>query len=69
MEEIKERTRHFGGELNVHVDYKENPVEGRLKRNFESKHLKAYLRGEPRFSFGFDEKHEPIWFVVKSVWN
>jgi hypothetical protein len=69
MEEIKEKTRHFGGSLFVHVDKIKRPIEDRMNRNFEKKHLKAYLKGEPYFSFGFNFKHEPIYFVTKPVWK
>lgn len=52
---MEEKTRHFGGQLFVHVDKKNNPVEDRINKNVERKHLKAYLRGDREFhhpSFG-----------------
>jgi len=57
--------RNFGGELFVHVDKKNNPVEDRMKKNFQRKHLKAYLRGDKQFTFGKDAKGHDMWFVVK----
>ena len=65
---MKEK-RSFGGQLNVFVDYKNNPIGGRIERNFEEKHLRAYIRGDRRFSFGFDKNHFPIWYDVKEVWS
>lgn len=34
------------------------------ERNFEKKHLKAYLRGDKYFFFGVDAKGEPIRYKV-----
>lgn len=36
-------------------------------RNFEKKHLKAYLRGQKRFSFGVDMLNMPVWYDVKQI--
>ena len=43
---IEELQRSFGGILNTTGFSKE-------QRNFEKKHLKAYLKGWKEFSFGF----------------
>lgn len=59
------KSRRFGGELKVFVDYKNDPIEGRKKRNFEKAHLKAYIAGHQRFSFGKNELGQPIYFLVK----
>jgi hypothetical protein len=40
----------------------------RRKRNFDKKHLKAYLRGDKYFTFGFDELHKPERFKVMDVY-
>jgi hypothetical protein len=66
----KEKIRHFGGELFVFVDYsdlKKSKVQ-RIIRNLEKKHLKAYLRGDKKFSFGLDMHGRPMWYFVKEVW-
>ena len=59
----KEKRRHFGGNLNVFVDYKENPINGRAYRNFERRHLRAYLRGDNKFYY--DGK----WLNVFEQWK
>jgi hypothetical protein len=38
----------------------------RRKRNFDKKHLKAYLRGDKTFTFGFDNLHRPVKYNVLS---
>ena len=38
----------------------------RDKRNFNTKHLRAYIKGHQIFYFGKDEYHRPIPFVVQS---
>jgi hypothetical protein len=66
------KIRHFGGQLSVHVDYKGTPEEirtGKDKRNFEKKHLKAYLRGDKEFSWGKDIQNNPIWYKVNEIWS
>ena len=37
------------------------------RRNFNTKHLRAYLRGQQIFHFGRDELNHPIPFVVKAT--
>jgi hypothetical protein len=69
---MEEKTRHFGGELNVFIDRKGTPLEiaaAKAKRNFEKKHLKGYLNGDKYFSFGLDEKRNPIYYVVNEIWK
>lgn len=36
------------------------------ERNFEKKHLKAYLKGETLFQFGRDHLGKPMYFKVKT---
>lgn len=58
------KTRHFGGKLTDFNDKQE--------RAFENKHLKAYLRGDKLFQYGYrDGKmgREPAVFAVKEVWS
>lgn len=56
------KTRHFGGKIKDFVDKQE--------RAFEKKHLRAYLRGDKLFQYGYREGRlvgEPAIFVVKEV--
>jgi len=46
------KTRVFKGKL---IDFKDKE-----ERNFEKKHLKAYLRGDEFFEYGLDERGKPI---------
>ena len=64
---VEKKVRHFGGKLFVFVDYKTNPG-ARAIRNLEKKHLKSYLRGDKRFSYGKDINGHTMWFFVKEVW-
>lgn len=70
MEE-REKVRHFGGNLKTFVNYKDKKeaIVQRAYRNFEKKHLKAYLRGDRRFSFGRDSHGFPMWYFVKEEWH
>lgn len=66
-----EKTRHFGGELKVQVrkDEKGQPfLIDQTLRNFENKHLRAYLKGDKEFSFGKNLDNRPLWFKVKENW-
>ena len=60
MTEILQQTsstkRIFKGKLDSFTSKEE--------RNFEKKHLKAYLRGDKYFFFGVDAKGEPIRYEV-----
>ena len=66
---ISEKRRHFGGQLFVPPDEngKRSPANKALS-NFEKKHLKAYLRGDEGFAYGYDKLHKPLWFVVVVNW-
>jgi hypothetical protein len=67
-----EKRRYFGGKLKVFVDRKATPAEQfkqRTERNFESKHLKAYLRGDKEFSFGKDNIGHEIIYKVNEIWT
>ena len=66
----KEKIRHFGGKLNVFVNYKDDKdaIVGRAYRNLEKKHLKAYLRGDKKFSFGRNPHGDVMWYYVKETW-
>ena len=72
MEEatVKDKVRHFGGALNVFVHYgTASEKEDRRNRNFESAHLKAYLQGNKRFSFGKDAQGFPVYYPVIEDWR
>lgn len=58
---IKEVPRFvFGGLLSGFKD--------KRHRNFENKHLKAYLEGAVRFQFGRDPiTKDPIYYAVKRI--
>lgn len=58
---MKKQTRSFGGKIK---DF-ESPAE----KAFENKHLRAYLKGWQQFRHGFDERHNPIWHLVKELWS
>ena len=64
-EELK---RHFGGVLRV-IKKQDMMAEYRHIRNFEGKHLRAYLRADSMFSYGHNEYHNPQWFKVKEIWK
>jgi hypothetical protein len=69
MEGEKQKIRHFGGKLFVPKDGKERSLLNRIDKQFEEKHLKAYLRGDKKFFFGRDQTtHEPLGFYVKEMW-
>lgn len=56
----KDKKRTFGGKIENFINKEE--------RNFENKHLKAYLKGHEKFRFGFDLKSkEPLWYRVKEI--
>lgn len=61
MFEKEKKTRSFGGKITDFADKKE--------RAFETKHLRAYLKGKKQFQHGKDpDTKEPIMFDVKEVW-
>jgi hypothetical protein len=67
-----EKRRSFGGQLKVFVGRNASPVEQfqqRTKRNFESKHLRFYLRGDKEFSFGKDNLGHPVIYKVAEIWT
>jgi len=41
----------------------------KLERNFQKKHLQAYLRGARKFSFGVDNQNKPMYFNVEENWE
>lgn len=53
--------RTFGGKIEGFAD--------KWERAFEKKHLKAYLRGDKKFSYGIDPiSRNPIMFDVNEMW-
>lgn len=57
MKKDKNLRKEFLGKLDGFVD--------KVEKNFQKKHLKAYLRGDEYFTFGRDSKTgEPSWFKV-----
>jgi len=74
IKEEEKKRRYFGGLLRVYINKqdKEIPVkvqEYKTRRNFESKHLKSYLKGDKMFSFGRDIRGFPIWYNVVERWK
>ena len=77
----KQPRRSFGGilmydELKAALkekfpDAPEDEMAMRLKleRNFQNKHLRAYLRGARQFTFGVDMKNQPMYFNVEENWE
>ena len=60
LSKLKERVRkEYPGISEEKVDRL-----ARDKRNFNTKHLRAYCKGHQMFYFGKDEYHRPIPFVV-----
>ena len=57
-EKVKEEFPDFNDEQVEHL--------ARDKRNFNKKHLDAYMKGQQIFYFGKDEFHRPIPFVVQA---
>jgi len=51
--------RVFLGELNPYTE------KNKMKRNFHTKHLRAYLKGQERFTFGRDEETKPQYYDVQ----
>ena len=39
-------------------------IRTKLESRFQNKHLRAYLRGQKRFSYGFDAQRRPLYFDV-----
>lgn len=54
-------SRKFGGKTEGFVDNQE--------KKFESAHLKAYLRGDTRFTFGRDDNNKPVYHDVKIIYQ
>lgn len=63
-----ENKRAFLGTLSTDM-----PKGERQQRNYENKHLKAYLKGTPKFAFGstrdFMGRKIPIMHDVKQEWK
>lgn len=53
--------RSFGG--------KTENFKSKEEQRFEQKHLKAYLRGDKTFKYGFDKNGDPIFYKVKEIWS
>jgi len=47
------------------ISEEEMAVRIRVESNFQKRHLRAYLRGQKKFSWGRDVKKMPIWYEVK----
>ncbi len=59
-----EKTRSFEGKL---TGFKNNN-----ERNFETKHLRAYIKGHRQFQHGYYYEHGvryPAMFKVQEKWN
>lgn len=65
---MEDKIRHFGGKLFVPKDGKVRTPANIMERNFEKKHLKAYLRGDKKFSFGRDAHGDTAWYFVNEIW-
>ncbi len=66
-----EKRKHFMGKLFVTKKGKEWTAEERHERNIEKTHLRAYLRGDTRFthkSFGFDKHLFTVYRMVNFRW-
>ena len=71
-----ETTRSFGGLLTLEkireaikekypkASELEMCIRTKLESRFQNKHLRAYLRGQKRFSYGFDAQGRPHYFNV-----
>ena len=69
-------TRRFGGLLTLEeikeaikekypkASELEMFIRTKLESRFQNKHLRAYLRGQKRFSYGFDAQGRPTYFNV-----
>lgn len=53
--------RSFGG--------KTEGFKNKEEQRFEQKHLKAYLRGDKFFKFGYDKNGYPIFHKVNEIWS
>lgn len=63
MKKLEKLKRSFGGKI---IDFISN-----YERNFEKKHLKAYLKGKKTFNYGFKTVGDfriPASFPVKEIW-
>jgi len=72
---LKKSERKFYGDFDIPLsdlrekarkEYPDGDIErlARDKRNFNNKHLRAYLKGHQIFFFGKDNFNKPIPFVV-----
>ena len=72
---MKTKSRKFDGDFDIPLsdlgekarkEYPDGDIErlARDKRNFNNKHLRAYLKGHQIFYFGKDNFNKPIPFVV-----
>lgn len=59
--------REYLGTTITAQNYKEirDKKDGRQQINFHNKHLRAYLRGYDRFTFGVDNDGDPIFHKVQ----
>ena len=69
-------TRKFGGLLTLKditealkekypkASELEMVIRTKLESRFQNKHLRAYLRGQKKFSYGFDAQGRPTYFDV-----
>ena len=62
MSELRERARK------EYPDVSEERIErlAREKRNFNTKHLRSYLKGHQIFYYGKDEFNRPVPYVVQA---
>ena len=68
IREVPKKRRVFGGKLFIPPDGKTRSEANKWVRNFNSAHLKAYLRGDKMFMFGRDKNHQPLWYPVIETW-
>ncbi len=68
MKKQNQKRRQFLGKLGYSISNKATGFIGdfmdKMERNFQNKHLKAYLRGDEYFTFGRNSKGEVAWFKV-----
>lgn len=69
MKNTEEKKKQFLGKLGNTINNSKTGFLGdfidKIERNFQKKHLKAYLRGDEYFSFGKNQKTgEPEWYKV-----
>ena len=47
------------------IEDEEMELRVKVERRYQEKHLKAYLKGQTRFSFGVDPRKQPVYFPVE----